>query len=305
MWALRMLDSNPKAPDGFMYGHWKHLGNYDECLRAKAPDTQEGGFTGKYCLTQLALNKTQERSPLESAARSGQFMRWGVCVPSSCTADDAALVAQTTAALLPPPLGPVAVTISTTEDYCYVTGQRYPFGAGFWCFVILLIVLLTVTATATIIGIRPRNKIELSSIPYDWSDAGSWRATIAAFDARASLHQVLSKNHSPGALKCVDGVRAITMLWILIGHRFNDDINTWTSNYVQGSRMYSKPLAMPLVNSYLAVDTFLLLSGTMTYLTCAKGLEKESFSMLRYLAYRYLRLSIPYAVVIFYYATFT
>jgi peptidoglycan/LPS O-acetylase OafA/YrhL len=101
----------------------------------------------------------------------------------------------------------------------------------------------------------------------------------------------------------LDGVRALTMLWILIGHRYNDDINTWISNYEEAKLMYKKPLAMPIVNSYLAVDTFFLLSGTLSYLTCTKALENGTFSMIRYLIYRYLRLSLPYAMVIFYYAT--
>jgi hypothetical protein len=93
------------------------------------------------------------------------YMRWGVCVPSSCSADDAALIAQNSAAMLPPPLGPVAVTIKANEDNCYVLGRRYNFGFGFWCFVTLQIILLILVMTGTIFGLRPRNKIKLSSTP--------------------------------------------------------------------------------------------------------------------------------------------
>jgi len=49
-WALRMIDASTKFPDGLLYGHWDHLGHWDECLSVSSDDAL---ITGKFCRATL------------------------------------------------------------------------------------------------------------------------------------------------------------------------------------------------------------------------------------------------------------
>ncbi|GLH04854.1 GG12421 [Gryllus bimaculatus] len=61
-WALMMVDATAKLPEPLLGGLTLHLGDYDQCLRARSQ-----AFAGRYCL----------------AAAMGQ--RIATCVPSTCT----------------------------------------------------------------------------------------------------------------------------------------------------------------------------------------------------------------------------
>ncbi|KAK7862105.1 hypothetical protein R5R35_012231 [Gryllus longicercus] len=61
-WALMIVDATAKLPEPLLGGLTLHLGDYDQCLRARSQ-----AFAGRYCL----------------AAAMGQ--RIATCVPSTCT----------------------------------------------------------------------------------------------------------------------------------------------------------------------------------------------------------------------------
>lgn len=58
-----MFDASTKYPDGIIYGHTKHLGNFDECynLRAKLlPDEENPEYEdieGRYCLVRFRYQR--------------------------------------------------------------------------------------------------------------------------------------------------------------------------------------------------------------------------------------------------------
>jgi len=59
-WALRMIDASTKFPDGLLYGHWDHLGHWDECLSVSSDDAT---IKGRFCRTTLVafFNQTDIR----------------------------------------------------------------------------------------------------------------------------------------------------------------------------------------------------------------------------------------------------
>ncbi|XP_064631137.1 nose resistant to fluoxetine protein 6-like [Lineus longissimus] len=85
IWALNVLDSFGKPPSGINEGKKVWLGSYDQCRAAKMNDRNitDGALVEKlkhqYCLATMTFSSTPGRPKLEI----------GICVPSSCTREDA------------------------------------------------------------------------------------------------------------------------------------------------------------------------------------------------------------------------
>ncbi|XP_047480210.1 uncharacterized protein LOC125032868 [Penaeus chinensis] len=103
LWALQMVDSWGKLPDGFLFGNLRSTGMYEECLNVWANFTYKPGiispsvvrnYTGRYCQIYYDLapkNESQQdlRSgiPMEDPSSPLPFS-YGTCIPSTCTSDD-------------------------------------------------------------------------------------------------------------------------------------------------------------------------------------------------------------------------
>ena len=56
-----VFDASAKYPHGILYGHTRHLGNFDECYNLQVDierkDTDTDVINGKYCLVDLLYEK--------------------------------------------------------------------------------------------------------------------------------------------------------------------------------------------------------------------------------------------------------
>lgn len=61
-----MFDSSAKYPEGILYGHTRHLGNFDECYNLQVNIAEESASTreinGKYCLVNIEYNNKHASS---------------------------------------------------------------------------------------------------------------------------------------------------------------------------------------------------------------------------------------------------
>lgn len=101
-WAVKFYDASGKFPDGLLSGSTFQLGNFDECL--DIDKSTVGGMPyalrGQYCLARVSIRVPEvyvkrANSIWASFRRSTRRyhdaldeLRWGICVPSSCTARD-------------------------------------------------------------------------------------------------------------------------------------------------------------------------------------------------------------------------
>lgn len=120
-WARRMRDAWGNVPSGIFSGNLFDFGSFDQCVEIRQP-TEVGEIVGQHCTVML---------PFDVNGKSPKFMppsrRWncshfllqsnnfqiqsfspqmslgvGICVPSSCTPDDVALLSgQQTIGILP------------------------------------------------------------------------------------------------------------------------------------------------------------------------------------------------------------
>lgn len=92
---------------------------------------------------------------------------------------------------------------------------------------------------------------------------------------------------------CINGIRSITMLWIVAVHSLQ--YVDWSSfvRVFENERLLALPLNQPMLNANYVVDNFFLISGLLaTHSTCfAKLRSRPTFSPLSYVVSRYLRLT--------------
>jgi hypothetical protein len=115
---------------------------------------------------------------------------------------------------------------------------------------------------------------------------------------------------SSGAIKCLNGIRVLSMVWIVWGHTYNylgdQSYFLLLQNAFDLLDLPKERLdAQLIINALYAVDTFFLVSATLVSLTILRFLKKNGtprwfFWPLMFLE-RYLRLVPAYAMIFFLY----
>ena len=115
-------------------------------------------------------------------------------------------------------------------------------------------------------------------------------------------------------LDCLEGMRAISMTWVILGHSFlfgNQLITTRNKYYIR--QIYTEGIggkALEAVkNGDFSVDSFLFIGATLLSFLLLKDLDKSNgwfhgkgiVRMILFYVNRYLRISIPYALVLLVY----
>ncbi|XP_059481821.1 nose resistant to fluoxetine protein 6-like [Neocloeon triangulifer] len=326
LWALEMFDSSIKSlGDGYMELSFIYqLGNFDECLAVEGPITADGKprFTGQYCQFAMGLqgipqmehlmqnNSVKETLQIQRNLRrilhhpdfqslNEPFMLptlWGVCVPSSCGIEGAKRVADFNMQFYANSIGFMANTSVYPENCYYENDGSEVLDAGSWSFIAFAIILVAIIFVATIIDVSKR---ELNN--------SGMQSCVKAFSLKQNLTDLLAlpKVHATGQLSCLHGMRTLSMLWIILCHTYSNAGAFPLVNYVSYTQKFSQQWFMaPILNGYMAVDTFFLLSGLLTVYVPMMDLTKgRKFNIFKYYIYRYLRITVPLAVVIWFLAT--
>ena len=130
---------------------------------------------------------------------------------------------------------------------------------------------------------------------------------ITAFSIIKNLEMIISTKQPANAITCFSGIRVISMSWIILVHTFTFQLNPYTeinNNYI--IRHYEPEFSFqPIVNGNFSVDSFFFMSGVLSaYLTLNQMQKKEGrFPVVTYYLHRYIRLTMVYAFVLFFWWT--
>ncbi|VVD05421.1 unnamed protein product [Leptidea sinapis] len=87
------------------------------------------------------------------------------------------------------------------------------------------------------------------------------KSLLSSFSVYTNTRRFLTFRKSKSALECVDGIRALSMFWVIIGHSYIMRFYTPTHN-ITGMLEWIPMVTSSWINSApLVVDTFFLLSG--------------------------------------------
>ncbi|KAI8040175.1 hypothetical protein M5D96_007605 [Drosophila gunungcola] len=241
MWALKMMDSWGSNPSGLLTGNVYDLGNFDECLNVRREVSQNRTLQGKYCFRSVYL-----------------FARSATCIPASCSAVHMKnYVGQL--AKLSPKSGLPTNGITISDSSCQ-TSESIPWDG-------LTIFMVT---TLSVLG----SLVALFTL-WDYflvSNQDQLSAVVKVFSARVNsraLFRVVEIKSNPNVIDCLNGIRCMSVMWVLYCHQFMMDITAANIN------MFSVKTC--LAHSwYLSVDMQLFLISPLLLIALYKWGKKAA-----------------------------
>ncbi|KAH8421542.1 hypothetical protein KR009_012238, partial [Drosophila setifemur] len=301
--ALTMLDAWGKFPQGLLYGHFTDMGNFESCLSVEV-----SGRPSKYCLSHLRF---ESLLPESSALGSGDLtLSIGTCLPASCSADQLSswldghlqgIFGETTQ--------DSETSVSLVQEQNCALAQGKAMEGLDWFAVSLLILLGILVLLATILDYG-KGKIKSlegrgsgpnpSVSPLEVSGK-----LLGTFSLKQNLPQLLrtTSTPSPRVIPCLNGIRCLTIIWIILGHGYMFLLLAPSVNAYEIVAWAQTPFSMLLQSGNVSVDTFFLLSGMLLVLTTLREMERTKGSLnvpLMYL-HRLVRLTpvLALAVLLF------
>ncbi|XP_013412597.1 nose resistant to fluoxetine protein 6 [Lingula anatina] len=341
IWALRMFDATTKLPSGILDGKMIWTGSFDECTKVKAtvqikvngtdntthlvPTDQ---FDGQYCMPTVPAPKS-----MAAYGVSGIYV--GICVPAGCSEEDVKGLVNTFLAVLGVKEGGVS------NVNCAQVDKTWTSDAIAVVCVTGAFVLLVAIATIYDVVIQHKESPEptVISVPYggqnitangsvgdhslrvdDYTQlvnntanpyvkkvnqAGTLSKVILAFSVYTNGAKVLNTKQGSGALTCVNGIRFLSLSWVIWGHSYAFCF-TFVGNIGPIFEEYKNSWTMqPLWSGTFSVDTFFVMSGLLvTYLTLRemkKGSGRFRVNWGLYYFHRFWRLTPPYMLVMMVY----
>lgn len=121
---------------------------------------------------------------------------------------------------------------------------------------------------------------------------------LLAFSAWSNASLLFSRRRRRGSVALFDGMRAISMLWVILGHTWLWIFKQWPSNMETFIALGDRTSMQAVINAQYAVDTFFYISGFLVLHSCFGLLDRRKrFPFLRYYLHRYFRITPTYAFV--------
>ncbi|XP_037297420.1 nose resistant to fluoxetine protein 6-like [Manduca sexta] len=289
-WALKMFDASAKSPQGLLFGSSYHLGNFDECIAIQDPGDNGVTIEGQYCLATINWQHEEEK---KVRTGRGETLRWAVCVPNGCNANS---VQSFVSSVLSYTVGK-NTGVDVTERDCYT---RRPMSitnldVGFLSLILVFMAILFLSTLFEIVTVYMGKKKE-SAI----------KDLIISFSVINNVKKIIStKQNSSLGLECVNGIKALAMIFILAGHACLFIASGPVMDAAAWDRLVRDPVNGFMLNNALLVDTFLLLSAFLFSRLLLLELDKRRgrLNVIPILVFRYIRVTPSYLVVMLFYMT--
>ncbi|CAG4983762.1 unnamed protein product [Parnassius apollo] len=294
----KFLDAGLRIPKGILMGNTIDMGNYYQCLGIKE-NVNDMNIQGKYCMIQATLNQdhlnqflstsqlseteqrllktvlnnvTKEKKPdvfpnpifkpnfnyqrsgSDSQLSKSEFSL-AVCIPAACTTQEGinALLFNIS-----------AIGLEYTEYFCRLPDDKPWAPVDYVAIAIFYIVgILTFLCTSY-------------DIYHKWilkSDKRNKNSLFFCFSVYSNTQRLLNFTSGPDSLECIDGIRALAMIWVILGHTFYS--LPFNINPIDTLLWAISLNAIWVTSAPMTVDTFFLLSGLLVVYSTAGKLTGE------------------------------
>ncbi|XP_022815146.1 O-acyltransferase like protein-like [Spodoptera litura] len=308
MFLLQFADAGIRTPRGVLTGNSVDMGNYHQCLGIDH-QLEDMHIEGKYCSILVPVNQTlhlprpqdtmsthlnfdfnslqvdnetlslieeyyKSRSKLQML--SGNFdglndntrttppnpliwmvFRLAVCIPKPCTTE------QAISSLF---FNVSAVGFKYTEDYCRLSNDK-PWSSADYAAIIIFSILgfVTIISTSYDVCYRFVFKKDVKQI-----------STIGrSFSFYTNGQRLTTFSSSGGNLQCIDGIRTLAMLWVIVGHTFSTEV--FTANPADSQSWMFSAEALWITAATMTVDTFFTIGGVLLVYTTAAKMKQMTF----------------------------
>ncbi|XP_073995610.1 nose resistant to fluoxetine protein 6-like isoform X2 [Rhodnius prolixus] len=306
MWALKMVDSTSKIQSGLLNGHFVNLGHYDECVRINAPLDHNYTMYGQHCLVDLQIslppNVTLEidgvKQPISLLLGSNTLtLTMGQCFPSDCPAY---LIEHLYNTVLFPinffinGTGYQVVTSVDAKD-CHLY-SRPNYTVAEWLVMMVIVMILFLGAVCTVADLVCLQEL-VKTTP-----AHPGIQMVLAFSVTRNFNKLTSTESSPETMSVLNGLKVISIMWVVMGHRYRYLIAMPLSNLTDIADQLKDWTKMFIFSAPLSVDTFFMISGMLNmYVFCSIRAKKPRYTpveLLMYYLHRYIRLTPAYAMMV-------
>ncbi|XP_044254781.1 nose resistant to fluoxetine protein 6-like [Tribolium madens] len=295
--ALQMIDATAKVPSGVLSLNVEVLGDFDECIDIRTNTTKAGMIFGKYCLGRVIINNTKAMSLLENRPEVNFFTgkiglvkvpSWALCLPNECTVNDANTIGNiliNTNRFIKN----TGIEVEFMESLCQTVNDVYPnLTTKAIITITVLLLLISVVFFSTIYN--------LYCVFYS---KNSCPKLIEGFSIYTNSQKIFRMS-PPTAdhLSCLNGLRCISMLWVIYSHVHQFQLNNILTHSKDIVDWANNLQSMIVASGTYAVDTFLTIAGVlMSYGFIKAKVNKIRFNLFLYYLHRYLRLTLPLAVI--------
>ncbi|OQV23105.1 putative Nose resistant to fluoxetine protein 6 [Hypsibius exemplaris] len=312
--AVQMIDSFGKVPSGLIRGHLQWFGAYDECLAVNKSSVN-------YCLTRLGSS-----DDLTAIQRSPAL---GTCLPRTCGSNDIELIVNVLIEAIAKLAKQSIPELDTLRSRSTVCELDNPWEGGAFLIMAVIAIFAVICTFGSILECCPgvtrighaRRRSTFTRIVEDMEDDPLLTTTTEngetvkidieeevveeplAFRAFQSFSFGASwrffTDERPNEIPYLNGMLVASVWWVLIGKEFSlgELVYENAYDYFDGMKTF---LGQLIVSSYLAGDTFLLISGLVLTYTILGRLERNGGRLNWAWLYirRYLRLTPMYAVLL-------
>ena len=320
--GTQAADAMGKPGPYILQGNIHFTGSYDECLAIGE------GWT-KFCVVSLELYilKVYPLVPL--------YM--DICVPQSCNITDLqGYVNEVNSILsLREPFAYYSLNLTTNHLDCE-TSKTVPYSAGAIIMIVVCALFLALSIVGSVVDCGVKNLRELLKKPeisallqrkqhtYAFEDTerkpllgvqtNEFDDTFAMFETPLefitsfsifkNVKMILSTKQPPTAITSLNGIRVLSMFWVILGHtHYWALISGVLTNPLYVLSHYTHRFSFqPITNGFFSVDSFFFLSGALVSYLTLREMEKKRgwFPVLTYYLHRYLRLTMVYAFLLFF-----
>ncbi|KAK0047527.1 nose resistant to fluoxetine protein 6 [Biomphalaria pfeifferi] len=322
LWALAFPDSNGVPATGAIKQKKRILGSFDQCESISQMVDDDDELTGRY--TEMELVTALNTSPLQ-----GIVLRWFVCVPRSCSYGDLDDVGKTFAETLNFDYINVVrreIENPLLDSWFWIAVVVL---ATLMCFAVLgTVVDCNDRMTLKVNTTKKGNKLRTDEIEdYNQSDnsaerreterngsidsnkslsarctringRGLVKRILLSFSLKTNLLDLLKTESFDGDIRCLNGLRVLSMLWVILGHTAN--FLPEIKDESMKSNVMKHWLAYLLFNATYGVETFFFISGCLVSYLFIRNSEKlghlKPGHLVAYYTHRYARLT-PFFMV--------
>ena len=312
--GLETVDALGKPGSNIIYGNFRMWGAFDECLSI-------GEDLIQYWL--VPINIHLQLSPTVPPILITPLpISWGMCVPRSCESTDLQYFLNITNTYLHNIINDTNLNIAANyDDVEITTSKTRPLTSGAVAMIVVCAVFLVLALVGSTVEMGQKYLPRKSEIFFlDHSSEESSESSplihtnissslkksleyVTAFSLFKNVKIILSTDQPPSAITSLNGIRVISMFWIIIHHTKETCVTTSSNMFYDYLFVEPRFSSQPINSKAFAVDSFFLLSGTLVAYHTLREMEKRRgrFPVITYYLHRYLRLTMVYAFVLFFF----
>ncbi|KAL7051624.1 hypothetical protein ACKWTF_004536 [Chironomus riparius] len=290
-WSVEWFDSWSKFQSGVSYGNLVDLGHFDLCVQFvhNSKDSNIDVIKGQHCMIYYratANASTHENDGIFDWREIGSALRernlrlgGAVCMPASCsTTKIRQFVNETVLAS-----ADLVITNDYDQSMFCSTNEPIPFETIDIVAIIIasIFVLLLISSTTYEIYMIHKNQTPCEL----YSAFSIYKNGKKLFDTK--------RGHSKSIIHCLPGLRTLSMLQIMLGHRYEAISQLYpniNSNYFAVGGPWQNTIWSAFVNIHpIAVDTFFVLGGCLLARSILNLIEKGKLNIPKLYLHRYMR----------------